>query len=106
MNILQGSNDPALSDEAVEQLTELVTIAASNTGKADVTNAQVCERYMAFNVLPQHICSPNGKDAISCFTKDVNTHYPYFYNFWDPSTSQSNQKLDTLALSARNHILS
>ena len=71
MNTLQGRNDPALPVESVEVITDLVTIAASSTGKADVTNAQVCEQYMAFNVLPQHICSPNGKDAVSCFTKDT-----------------------------------
>ena len=71
MNTLQGRNDPALPDEAVKQLTELVTIAASSTGKADVTNEQVCEQYFALKVLPQHICSPNVKDAVSCFTKDT-----------------------------------
>lgn len=71
MDTLLGRNDPALPVESVATITDLVTIAASNTGKADVTNAQVCEQYMAFNVLPQHICSPNAKDAISCFTKET-----------------------------------
>ena len=70
MNTLLGSNDPALPDEAVEQLTALVTIAASNTGKADVTNEQVCAQYFKLKVLPQHICSPKN-DAVSCFTEDT-----------------------------------
>mgnify|MGYP003111362516 CR=1 FL=1 len=71
MNTLQGRNDPALPVELVEQLTELVTIAASSTGKADVTNAQVCEQYFELKVLPQHIRSPNAQDAVSAFTKDT-----------------------------------
>jgi len=71
MNTLQGKNDPALPVESVETITDLVTIAARSTGKADVTNAQVCDKYMLFNVLPQHICSPNVQDAVSCFTEDT-----------------------------------
>lgn len=68
MNTLQGS--PALPVESVETITDLVTIAASKTGQADVTNAQVCKQYFDLKVLPQHICSPNVKDAVSCFTED------------------------------------
>ena len=71
MNTLTGKNDPALPVEEVKQLTDLVTISASNTGKVDVTNAQVCDKYMTFNVLPQHICSPNAKDAVSAFTVET-----------------------------------
>jgi len=70
MDTLLGSNDPALPDEKVKQLTDLVTISARDLGRVDITNAQVCDKYMTFNVLPQHICSPNVQDAVSCFTEE------------------------------------
>jgi hypothetical protein len=62
--------NPILSDEAVEGLAVLVTAAASKEAERNVVNAQVSEEYFKLKVLPQHICSPSTKDAVSCFTVD------------------------------------
>jgi len=69
---MTSSNEvnPILSEEAVEGLAALVTVAASKEAERNVVNAQVSEEYFKLKVLPQHICSPSTKDAVSCFTID------------------------------------
>ena len=69
---MTSSNEvnPILSEEAVEGLAALVTASASREAERNVINAQVNEEYFKLKVLPQHICSPSTKEAVSCFTID------------------------------------
>ena len=63
--------DPILSGEPVDVLAELVKKASASDSTRSYYNQQVSVHYFKLKVLPQHICSPNVKDAVSCFNKET-----------------------------------
>ena len=63
--------DPILSGKPVEVLTGLVKNASASDSTRSYYNQQVSEHYFQLKVLPQHICSPNVKGAVSCFNKET-----------------------------------